>query len=270
MKHYKIQFIFGILLLINATAIAQSDQVTIPYNPETMSQGIEINLNFGDIKITGSDRTDIMVKYTFEQNQHMNKTEVNDDGLKRISISKASVEIETDDDMIRISSWDHNKFIDLIIEVPRNIHISTFKGGPGSLSIDNIIGNLNLENNSGSISATNIEGIINASTNEGDVTIGLNSIPTEKTMMIVNVIGDIEINLPKEHNTTFHMKTTNGELLTNLDLIMEESAAIKGASTNSPEGFSYTNNIWTDATLNGGGGQITLSSMSGNIIIKGQ
>lgn len=270
MKKNITSYIIISLLLISIGLHAQSDEVLIPYDQATMSKGLMVNINVGDIEIKGTDRSDILIRYDFLREEKPVNNEVTADGLKRISISKSSVDINTEDDRIVVSSLHFNKRLQLYIEVPKSTNIQTQKGGPGELLIDNIVGNINLENNSGSILATNIDGIVNASTNEGDIKVEFIRIPQEYRMIFVNIMGDLEIVIPKDHNTTFLMKTTNGELLTNLDLQMGEQETRNMKDSNRSKGFSYSNNTWTNATLNAGGPEMMLSSMTGNIIIRGR
>ena len=262
-----------IILLVSALAVsnttAQSDEVLVPYNPTSMTKGLVINIKVGNIEIKGTDREDILVRYAFANQRQVKQEAIPSDGLKRIAISQSRLEIQAYEDRIEIRDSDVANELELYVEVPMNININSYKGGPGDLSINNITGNLNLENNSGAIVATSIVGIVNASTNEGGIKVGFYQLPEEFSMILANVMGDVEIDIPKEADVSFHMKTNKGELLTNLDLQMKEAAASPSENSSAREGFSYSNSPWSDAALNSGGPKMTLSSMTGNIIIKG-
>lgn len=261
--------LFILIIIFSKDVSAQSDEVLVPYNAATMSKGLNININVGNIEIIGTDREDILVRYSFIEQSETNNEQITLNGLRRIPIRKSGLHIETRDEKIQISDSDFPSELDLYVEVPKNINIYTFKGGPGTLKIDNIKGNLNLENNAGSIVATQIEGIVNASTGNGGIKIEFLSLPKDYEIILANVAGDVEIDLPKEIDVSFQLKTNSGELLTNLDLDMKQSKSNSTKSSNSSGGFSYSNNTWTDAILNAGGPNMTLSSMNGNIIIRG-
>lgn len=258
--------IFSIFLYSNYIS-GQSDELIVPFDP-SMNKGLKIIINEGNIEIKGTDRKDIFVRYAYLKQPTTENEKLNSEGLKRFSIRKSSIDIQVLDEMVQITDSAFSSELEIYIEVPVNININTFKGGHGSLKISNISGKLNLENGSGSIVATGINGLVNASTGNGGIKVEFMTLPDNYTMILTNLIGDIEIDLPKERKASFRMKTKSGELFSNLNLQLEESKSRQ--ENNSEGGFKYSNDTWVKATLNSGGPSMTISTLLGDIIIRGR
>jgi len=246
----------------------QQEEVIIPFKDATGQKKLKMRIFTGNIKITGTDRKDILVKY--KNIGHENQCEDNNEnskGLTKISGSNFELEMGSEENFAYIKSQAWHAHLIFEILVPKNIDLNIHKQIGDEIEIDNINGIINVENNVGNITATNISGVVNASTNAGALVISFKKITEDKAMMFNNTAGEIDITLPADHGATLKMKTQMGEIYSDLDIQISQDSQ-QGSSSQSDDGFRYVNDNWTYANLNGGGPELTLKSKVGNIYLR--
>jgi len=80
--------------------------------------------------------------------------------------------------------------------------------------------------------------------------------------------GEIDLTIPSNSNANFKIKTGIGEILTDLDLTIQEKEpeVTKGSSNGKYRAYI---NSWTHAILNNGGSEIKIKSEVGTIYLRG-
>ena len=77
--------------------------------------------------------------------------------------------------------------------------------------------------------------------------------------------GDIELYLPEETSANLTMRSRQGDLFSDFNLVAEES---RPRISGSGEGTKYELDNWTKGKLNRGGVEIIMSTYYGNISVK--
>lgn len=269
MRNIKL-FFLCLPLLIATSLFSQSDVVNIPFEDAGAAKKLKIHIPQGNIKIIGSDRQDILVRYhvTNEEEEETDReNEGKNKGLKRIAGSNLNLEMACQNNIAEITSSNWHRYLILDIEVPRNITLDIQKNIGDTIWIENISGNLNIENNVGDIIAKRISGLVNASTNAGSILVEFDKITSDKTMRLLSTTGQIDVSLPANHAANLKLKTDMGEIYSDLDISLQKSN-IQSDTKNNNGDFSYFNDSWTSALLNGGGPEIALKTKLGNIYLR--
>lgn len=259
-------FVFTIVFFCLEFMPAQPKTVTIPLSETEAAPSIRLQTYRADITLTGTDRTDILLRYepkapTKEEDSSTTNM------LRRIGGKEVSADIKAADGRVLIDFAQNNQNIQLTLEVPRKIALDVRQRFAGPITISEVDGSINIESNGGDISATGINGSVNASTNNGDITVELLSIPTPRVMLFYGIGGNVELRLPSDYEANLKLQASNGDILS--DLSVSETDNPDQPKVKSQDGtFAYVAEGWTYAKLNSGGPRITVHVRYGDILLS--
>ncbi|MCF0073902.1 DUF4097 domain-containing protein [Dyadobacter sp. CY261] len=156
------------------------------------------------------------------------------------------------------------KSVKYTIKLPRQVSVkfveTNWQGGSG-LSVSNMDGDLEIKTNSSNIILNNITGPVVANTTSGEVTATFTNLAQGKPTSISSISGEIDITLPATAKSDLKLRSINGEMYTDFDL------GVKG----SKEGMSKVGgSANVDGSINGGGVEMSLHTISSNIYIRKQ
>jgi hypothetical protein len=257
-----------LMAIISPSVEAQtSNQVTVPLSSPGKIGLLETDIKSASIKVTGSNRSDILVKYLL-----IEKTDDEEEdyelrgGLKKIKTNNFDLEISEDKNTISIKSESWFQQIELEIEVPINFNLDLHNYTGRFIEVQNISGDINLESYAGTITAKGVSGTVNASTYAGKIEVVFNQITPDQSMAFSNYSGTIDLTLPANYKATFKMKTTFSEVYSAFDM----NVVSKPAELKKTEGktFKLSTDDWTVGSINGGGPEIMIKNFSGGIYLR--
>lgn len=177
--------------------------------------------------------------------------------------------------------------MDYKIMLPANIKLKI--NHPSFRSDDITIKGMNNEvevkSQVGDLLFTDVTGPIIASTISSDIKVEFSSLNQSAPSSISSISGDIDVTLPRSSKGNFKMSSISGEIYTDLDFktTVKKGGGFFGKSWNmgkssgasppapptppSPPAFPPAG-LAVNATLNGGGVDVTLRSISGDIYIR--
>lgn len=163
----------------------------------------------------------------------------------------------------------HNNFI---ADILGNTLGGVFNGIlEGDVNIRNFSGTVEVNTVKGSINAENIRGEVFASSVEGNISIVFDKLKKEKALYFSTVNGDIDLTLPKDTKADIMAKTMEGDVYSGFDgdvmvgKEIEDDTAQPGSRNNFSRIFQ-SNYITT--RINGGGQEMYLNTINGNIYIR--
>ncbi len=219
-----------------------------------------INKLSADLEIVGSTGPDIEITvYGYEGLPERAK------GLKPLGASgpeNTGVGLSLNQDGSRISlSAAHNKANDAryVLTIPKKLKLKadygTWRGG--DLSIKNMENEIEARVQVSDLKIENVNGPIVAHSLSSDIEVIFKSLDQAFPSSISSTSGDIDITLPTSIKGTFNMSSVSGGVYTdmNFDITKDESA-------NRITGSSAT------GKLNGGGVEVRIRSVSGDIYVR--
>ncbi|MDW3196716.1 MAG: DUF4097 family beta strand repeat-containing protein [Cytophagales bacterium] len=149
------------------------------------------------------------------------------------------------------------------IELPANIKlvIEYDSYQAGDIRVSDMSGEVEASSKVGDMEFQNITGPLVANSLSSDISIVFTSVSQTSPTDVSSTSGDVDVTLPESTKGNFQMKTVSGEVYTDLEFEFGEE---EGRSKRWGGGMS------AEATLNGGGVQINLKSISGDIFIRKQ
>jgi hypothetical protein len=243
----------------------QNNDAIIPLSSPGKAGILEVNLITGSITVSSYNGNDVAIQMESKDKKNCNPT--NKKGLKKIGGGSYGLEAQERNNTVSVSMDNPNAEVNLIIKVPKNfsLHLATIN--EGDIHVENVNGNHEVSNVNGDIRLINVNGSVVANTINGDITVDLMSVTTNTPMAFTNLNGDIEIKLPASIKANIEAKSENGEVYSDFDIkIVSNSKKPTATKVNGYYRISKDGTVY--GTINGGGSDITFSSMNGDIMIK--
>jgi hypothetical protein len=148
-----------------------------------------------------------------------------------------------------------------VVRVPDNIRLTINEAnwGGGDIVISNHKGEIEIRAKNADINLSNISGPVIAHSTSGDVDIEFSSVSAATPSSISLVSGYIDVTMPASTKANMKLGSVSGEIYSDLDLQMkggkEDLQRWGGGST-------------IEGTLNGGGVEMALKTVSGDIYLR--
>ena len=249
-----------LLALVVQLVQAQEYRHDLGNSPE---MNVEFAVGQSDVIIEGHDSNEVII-----ENMDFEERPERAQGLRALYYSAEDntgigLSVEEENGTLRIvpASRDDSEYR---IMVPNRVRllIEQVNWGGGDFEISDHSGEVEVLSKTGDIIMTNVTGPITASSTSGDVEIEFSSLSQSNPTSISLVSGFIDITLPANSNANFNLGSVSGEVYTDLDLELED----RGNNSNMTRlgGSGQIN-----GTLNGGGVEVSLKSVSGDIYLRG-
>lgn len=267
-----VPIVIGMMGVMSMAFGQGGNEFTVPLTDPAKRGKLKAHLNYGSIKVTGTARKDVLVKYTeasddddHDRGRHSDKSG-SKEGMKRIGGGGMSLEASVNDNQVKVSSGSWSVKTNLEIEVPSGMDLNVSTYNDGDLIITNIQGEVELTNYNGPITALNISGSVVATTYNGDIKVTFDKVTEGKPMSYFTYNGDVDINYPAATKATFKLKTDQGDIYTGFDMNVTSSGPIK--QEDKKGGFKLKIDEWKRGDINGGGAEMTLKTYNGDIYIR--
>ena len=169
-----------------------------------------------------------------------------------------------------------DSYVDMLVENIGDILENAFSSfnpfgsmSSGDITISNVSGEIEVNTREGDISLNNISGEVVAHSIDGDLLILFKEVPKEEPMAFSTIDGDIDVTFPKKTKATISAKNVDGDIYTDFDMDIthvKEVAADKNRGWQNGLTGMFGNTITGD--INGGGADILISTVDGNIYIR--
>lgn len=253
------KLITGLLMVFAISTQAQEYKYTVKGNAN--ETWVEINQLAADLIIEGASGTDIrIVAIGYEGLPEKAK------GLKPLSaagVDNTGIGLSVNQDGTKITIVGTSRDSDdakYTIYLPKALNLKVDYGTwqSGDLSIKGMAGQVEAKAFSNDLELIDVTGPIVANTLSSDLIVKFTTLAQGAPTSLSSTSGDIEVTMPSAAKGTFKMSTMSGGVYTDLNFEMKEGISdVRRIGGNS-----------TTGTLNGGGAEVTLKSISGDIFIR--
>jgi hypothetical protein len=272
-----------LMMLICAALRAQdSGEFIVPFSNPAGAMKVVVDIKTGSIKVKGTARKDVLVKYSSEKDEDddrgrdhdrdHNRNRDNDgksnrDGLKKISSGTMNLEASEYQNTVKVTSDNWSAKIEVTVEVPSNINMKIKTYNDGDLDVSNITGTVELINYNGAITAMGISGTVVAETYNGDIKIAYDKLTADTPLSYANYNGDIDLTFPAGLKASFKMKTKQGEIYSGFDAQVQKANPITKTETKTGV-YKVQIDDWVKVDVNGGGPEISIQTYNGDIYLR--
>ena len=255
--------IIALLTSLSFAVLAQSakEYKTTPKGDVSQTTIVIENL-FADLVIEGTASNEIIIQ-TDDYEGIPEKAK----GLKPLSSTGPEntgigLNVQQEGNMIKISGASRKADGEYYLKVPKNIKLkvdlNSWQGGDFQAS--GLANEVEVKTQNGDLDLRNITGPLVAHSLSGDIEVDFSTISQSTPTSITSTSGDVDITLPSSTKGNFKLSTVSGEIYTDVEFDFEDDEKMT----------RWGGGMSADATLNGGGVDITFKSISGDVYIRGK
>jgi DUF4097 and DUF4098 domain-containing protein YvlB len=222
----------------------------------------------GSITVKGADVKEVVVEARARGDEAHSGGRA--EGMKRIPMTSTGLNIEAENNNVRVSTDSYQRTIDLTITVPIRTSLSLHSVNDGNIVVSGVDGELDINNVNGEVDLKNIGGSVVAHALNGHVVATFNRIDPQKPMAFSSLNGDIDVTFPADLKANVSLRTDNGEVYSDFDVKVQPTAPQQTVEDNRGKGGKYKVQIDKNVrgTINGGGQEIQFKNFNGNIYIR--
>lgn len=166
----------------------------------------------------------------------------------------------------RWTYWDERHYDvrhDFTIRVPKDTRLELCTINSGDVVVTGTQGDFSIRTINGRITMTEVSGSGDATTINGRVTAAFAATPRSASLF-KTVNGDVVLEMPNNLAADLRLKTFNGGLFTDFD-VEPLQQAMNVSMQRQGEKFVYRSNGFTSVRAGGGGPQLTLQTLNGDV-----
>ncbi len=249
-------------------AVAQ-DKINVPFSDASKPRTLIVKMMQGGITVRGYDGKDAIVESnTTTSTRGVRRPSSVPEGMHRIDNLSGGLDITEESNILTIHGG-MQRSTDIVVQVPSqtSLKLETLNGG--TITVENITGEIDAQNLNGPVVITNVSGSVVANSMNGKVTVSLNKVTPNKTMSFSTMNGTIDVTLPADVKANLKMKSDNGDIWTDFDVKVDASHPPTVEDTRKNSGGRY--HVKVDkamfGSINGGGPEMQFTTFNGNIVI---
>jgi len=249
-----------IILVVCLVWQAKAQTATFSPQGETKETVVEISNLFADLVIEGVSGKEIkLTTETYEGIPDKAK------GLKPLSATGPEntgigLSFSQQGNVIKISGASRKADGEYTIKIPKDmmlkIELNTWQAG--DILIKNMAGEVEAVTQNGDLRFENVTGPIVAHSLSSDIEVVFSDVSQASPTSVSSTSGDIDITLPASTKGNFQLSTISGEIFTDFNFTFQNEEELK----------RIAGGMKADAKLNGGGVEISLKSVSGDVFIR--
>ena len=271
MKNMKIAGLVLLILVLGSNSFGQSgstEQLTVPLSSPGKPYALKVQLVTGSIKVVSYDGKDVLINATPRGGDEEEGSKAAENGMKRISSAGGfEVTAKEADNTVTIQTGNPNKAVDLDLKIPQDVKLKIGTVNDGEISVENVRGELEVSNVNEKITLSNVSGSVVANTVNGDIVVAFNKVDPNAPMSFSTLNGDIRVTLPLDTKANLKLKSDNGEIFSDFDVVVDKTPG-KIDKTSAPGMYKIKKDDWVYGKINGGGAEMLMKNMQGNIYLK--
>jgi DUF4097 and DUF4098 domain-containing protein YvlB len=244
------------------------NKVSVPLSDPSRPVSLRAHLVSGSITVKGADVKEVTVEAHARHEEDRGESRAQ--GMKRIPMTSTGLNIEAENNQVRISTDSVQRTVDLVITVPTRTSLSLHTVNDGNILVSGVDGELDIDDVNGAVDLKNIGGSVVAHALNGHVLVTFNRIDPQKPMAFSSLNGDIDVTFPADLKANVTMRTDNGDVYSDFDVAVQPNAPQQTVEDNRGKGGKYRVKIDKNVrgTINGGGQEIQFKNFNGNIYIR--
>jgi DUF4097 and DUF4098 domain-containing protein YvlB len=244
------------------------NRVTVPLSDPARPANLRAHLVNGSITVKGADVKEIIVEARARNEGE--RGEGRAQGMKHIPMTATGLNIEAENNQVRISTDSVQRTVDLVITVPVHTSLSLHTVNEGNISVTGVDGEFDVNDVNGEVDLKNISGSAVAHALNGHVVVSFNRIDPQKPMAFSSLNGNIDVTFPADLKANVNLRTDNGEVYSDFDVKLIANAPQQTVEDNRGKGGKYRVKVDKSVrgTINGGGPEMQFKNFNGDIYIR--
>jgi len=268
--HYSLILFMIVSIFLAAPQVwaqADSNRVVVPLSDPSRPATVRAHLVSGSITVKAYEGKEVIVEARVRENGKMEGR--GEGGMKRIPMTSPGLNVEAENNQVRISTDSFQRTVDLTVTVPVKTALSLKTVNDGNIVVTGVDGEMDIDDVNGSVTLNQVSGSAVAHALNGRVLATFNRVDA-KPMAFSSLNGNIDVSLPADIKANVSMRTDNGEVYSDFDVQLKPTAPQQVVEDGRSQGGKYR--VRVDKTvrgaINGGGPEIQFKNFNGNIYIR--
>ena len=248
------------------TAAQSSERITVTLSDPARPGLLKVTMINGGITVRTHAGRDIIIEGRAAGRQ---SPAVTPDGLTRIGPSRAGLVVVEEKNVVTVSSPVFNAPGNLEIQVPAktNLNLSSMNGNV--ISVDGVDGDIEVSNMNGHVRLNGLLGSVVAHSDNGNLFAVFRELPGNKPMSFSSMNGNVDVTLPPTAKANLKIRSDSGDAWTDFELqrLPAEAPRVENDRTRRGQ-LRIIADTTINATINGGGTDLDLRTLHGNIFIR--
>lgn len=272
-KSYRSTFITAVTFMLLAASARAQDKVNVPLDDPSRPAVIKISQVSGSINVKAYDGKEVIVEARARVERDVRRRRENgeaaSEGMKRLSVGTTGLEIDEENNEVRIATASHMRAIDVSITVPTRANLILRTVNDGDIAVTGVDGEIDVNDVNGNVTLTNVSGSAVAHALNGKVLVTLLR-TNGKPMAFSSLNGDIDVTLPADIKANVSFASDRGDVFSDFDVAMSNQSMKPLVEEKGGEGGRYRVKMdkTVRGTINGGGPEIQFKNFNGGIYIR--
>lgn len=293
MKLIKITGALLVALMMTVNADAQGEkkeQLVVPLSQPGKPFKLHVGLTNGSITVVTYEGKDIVIDADADGdlrkkekaknndrdrdvdvnvNVNINRNRESSNGMKRIApVNGLDVTAEERNNNVTVNCESWKRPINITIKVPHNegtLKLETVNSG--DITVTGVSGEIEVTNVNGAIYLKDISGSAVATTINGPIVANFKSVDPKAALAFSTLNAKIDVTVPATFKADVKLQSDRGEMFTDFDMEADKSQP-KVNKTSQSGTYRINVESWVYGKINGGGPQLMMKTMNGNIYIR--
>jgi len=259
----------GMMLAVCAVAPAQDDpgRIVVPARNSSRPRVLSVTTTNGSITVKTYAGKDVIVEQKDKDAEPGRRRRDNaPEGMHRIDVPERGVVVEEADNNITVQDRSPGG-ADLVVSVPVDTSLK-LNSTNGSIQVNGVHGEIDAGARNGGIELLNVSGTVLADSRNGTIKVTLDHVDPAKPQAFSSVNGTIDVTLPADLKASLKMRSSRGSIYSDFDVNVTTGRA-STQKNNTPDGkFRVEFDRTVLATINGGGADMTFTTVNGSILLR--
>jgi DUF4097 and DUF4098 domain-containing protein YvlB len=251
-------------LMMAACAAGSAQEITVPAQNSTRPLWVDVSTHNGSITVKTYNGKEVIVQ---GGNVGRDRDRGAPPAMKRLDMPNRGVSVEAADNRVTIrdNSPGGGDSITVTVPVETSLQLNAHNG---NITVDGVHGEVDADSHNGPIRLTNISGTVVASARNAGLTVTMDRLDASKPSSFSSVNGTISVTLPPDVKANLKMRSDNGGIYSDFDVNMTGGGAMTRSNTDSRGRYRIDFDRTMLGTINGGGTELTFTTVNGSIYIK--
>jgi hypothetical protein len=278
-------FPLAVATLVAAPVLAASERLVVPLSDPAQPARLEVSLVMGSIEVVAGKGGEVVIEATAGRagyggdhdhdcedcpaiaGRAADKPAGSRGKLRRIPNDSYELSAEEKSNRVSVSTDSWSRAIELRIVVPAASSVQLSTVNDGDLEVSGLGGEIELHNTNGNVTVHDARGPVSANTLNGDVLVTFGREMAAAPMAFSTLNGDIDLTLPAGAKLDVRLKSENGEIYSDFDVVLARAAPkVEEERGKGRYRVSVTKEL--TGKIGGGGPEIFLKTFNGDIVLR--
>ncbi|HLE82713.1 MAG TPA: hypothetical protein VJG13_00115 [Thermoanaerobaculia bacterium] len=261
--------VISLLTAAGVPAPAAAEQLAVPLSRPGQPAAFHASGLNATFTVEGYDGQEVIVEAEAsgeEASERRGSGSAPPPGMRRLPNPGFGLAVEEEDNVVELSVQGFAEQR-IRVRVPRNTSVNVSSVNGGDIHVQGVHGSHEIGHVNGAITARDVSGTVVAHTTNGDVKATLARIESGKPMSFVSFNGDVDVTFPAGLAADLKLRSDQGEIFTDFEVAVKQAAPARREDASGGK-FRLTLERSLEASVGGGGPEVTLRTFNGNIYVR--